>query len=179
MVCPDAGRHAGGKGGSATGRPGWRRCFSAGKERKERTAPAKPAPSRPRPEKDLGRPGRAKREAGCAPARACETDQVGIRRGTRHRGLRSTTGSADVTTAYGSSCSCHHERDPTSLPGRPAHPVHARACECGPHADIAVHARIAETAQGPLRLRAGAGRSSRALRYSVPLFARGECGHPL
>src|SRR5260370_33769801 len=116
VVGSDAGRHAGGEGRSATGRPGWPRAFSAGQER---TAPAKPAPSRPRSEKDLGRLGRAQREAGCAPARACETDQVGIRRGPRHRGLPRPTGSAGVTTAYAPRAPATTNRTPQVSPTGP------------------------------------------------------------
>ena len=67
-------------GGQPAG-PGWARCFSAGKARQRRRSRR----GARGPEKDLERPGRAQREAGCAPGRACETDQAGMRRGPRRR----------------------------------------------------------------------------------------------
>jgi hypothetical protein len=65
--CPGAGRGAGVIGRERNRPARLLKMFSAGK--------------------DLEWPGRAQREAGCAPARACETDQAGIRRGPRRRGL--------------------------------------------------------------------------------------------
>jgi hypothetical protein len=92
---PGAGNDGGGCGGDVHGcapsrvdGPRWRGCgFGVSRRRRARRrnrAGGQPAdPVRQdvfRQEKILKGPGRAKREAGCAPDRACETDQVGIRR---------------------------------------------------------------------------------------------------
>ena len=77
------------------------KMFSSGHQKR---APAKPAPgARPAArEKILAVPGRAQREPGCAPDRACETEQAGIHPGPRHRepdGNRNGQGATAGTAA--------------------------------------------------------------------------------
>ena len=111
-------RRRNGPGGQPAG-PGWARCFSAGKARQRRRSRR----GARGPEKDLERPGRAQREAGCAPGRACETDQAGMRCGPRRRGpgaggRRGTGGVASVTGR-------------ASRRAAPRRPDHARCGGCG------------------------------------------------
>jgi hypothetical protein len=80
-VCPGAGRHAG----------------AIGRERNRPTRLFKMFYE----EKDLEQAGRAEREAGCAPDRACETDKPGYAVDPATGDLRSGTGAMDATTAGG------------------------------------------------------------------------------
>ncbi len=87
------------RAGGQPGGPGGEDVFQRAK--KECAGEAGSEGCGPRPGKDLGCPERAQREPGCAPARACETEQAGIRRGPRHRepdgnrnGMDATAGTA-------------------------------------------------------------------------------------
>jgi len=79
VVCPAPERKAGAIGRESNWPARAAKMFSSGQKKSAGAAGTEGCG--PRPGKDLGCPERAQREPGCAPGRACETEQAGIRRG--------------------------------------------------------------------------------------------------